>query len=202
MKKNNFQNIIIKTRKYVKKYMNNLNDISHDYNNINLVINLALKIAKKEKIFNNNDLFHIKMGALLHDIGDSKYSKENQSKIINNYLNKIKGLNIYHKKEIIKISSNISLSKDKEEKYDKNKIKLYIVQDADRINSLGSIGIMRYISYNIINSKKPSFYEIINNIKSRTMKIKRLLRTKTGKNIAKTHLRLIANFINNYKKCY
>ena len=35
----------------------------------------------------------------------------------------------------------------------KRNLKLFIIQDADRINSLGAIGIMRYISYNI-NSKK------------------------------------------------
>jgi HD superfamily phosphodiesterase len=62
--------ILKKTKKYVKKYMNNLDDISHDYKHIKLVVKFALKIAKKEGINKSQDLFQIKMGALLHDIGD------------------------------------------------------------------------------------------------------------------------------------
>ena len=131
-----YLSIINKTRKFVKNYMNNLNDISHDYNHINLVVKLARQIAKKEGIKKERDFFHIVMGALLHDIGDSKYTTMKQVTVINNYLKTCKKLNSYDKREIIKISSNVSLSKDKNNNYDKKKLKLYIVQDADRINSL------------------------------------------------------------------
>jgi len=181
--------------------MDNLNDISHDYNHINLVIKLAIKIAKKEGIKKERQLFHIIMGALLHDVGDSKYSNNKQSLVINNYLKTCNNLNNYDKREIINISANVSLSKESDnyKKDQKNKLKLYIVQDADRINSLGAIGIMRYIAYNINNSKKPSFTEIINNMTKRTNKIKNYIKTKTGKHIAKQHFKLITSFIKNYK---
>jgi len=195
-----YSSIIKKTRRFVKKYMDNLNDISHDYIHINLVIKMALKIAKKEGIKKERHLFHIIMGALLHDVGDSKYSNCKQSKVINNYLKTCKNLNNYDKREIINISSNVSLSKetDNNQKNQKNKLKLYIVQDADRINSLGAIGIMRYISFNINNNKKPSFTEIINNMTLRTEKIKKYIKTKTGKQIAKQHFKIIESFIKNY----
>ena len=45
-----YLSIIKRTRQFVKKYMINLKDISHDYNHINLVIKLAKQIAKKEGI--------------------------------------------------------------------------------------------------------------------------------------------------------
>jgi len=145
-----YNRILSKTSEYVKNYMDDLNDISHDYKHIELVIKMALEIASKEGITNPLDLFHIKMGALLHDIGDSKYTKgEIQVVIIDNFLKKIKELRKEDRNEIIYISSNISLSKDDDKKKFNNKIKLNIVQDADRINSLGAIGIMRYI-YHII----------------------------------------------------
>ena len=73
------------------------------------------------------------------------------------------------------------------------------MKDADRINSLGSIGIMRYISYNIKNSNEPSFNEIIHNIKDRTKKIRKYLKTSSGRKISRKHLRLISLFLNNYK---
>jgi HD superfamily phosphodiesterase len=179
--------------------MNELNDISHDYNHIKLVIKMALEIASKEGVNNPLDLFHIKMGALLHDIGDSKYTNgEIQAVIIDNFLKKIKELRKEDRKEIIYISSNISLSKDDNIDKFNNKLKLNIVQDADRINSLGAIGIMRYISYNMKNSKEPSFGATIENMKKRTNKIMRFIRTKTGKIIAKKHVKIINEFIKNY----
>lgn len=195
-----YLSIIKKTRRFVKQYMVDLNDISHDYNHINLVIKLARQIAKKEGITKERDLFHIIMGGLLHDVGDSKYTIIKQSTIIFNYLKKFYNLSNYDKREIIKISSNVSLSKDTDNNYNKKNLKLYIVQDADRINSLGSIGIMRYTAYNIINSSKPSFDDIIGNMITRTKKIKQFIKTKSGKELAKKHFRLINYFINNYKK--
>jgi len=197
-----YLSIIKKTRTFVREYMNNLNDISHDYNHINLVIKLARHIAKKEGIAKERDLFHIIMGSLLHDIGDSKYTTIKQSTIIFNYMKRFHDLSNYDKLEIIKISSNVSLSKDHDNNYNKKKLKLYVVQDADRINSLGAIGIMRYISYNINNSKNQSFDEIITNMSTRTNKIKRFIKTNTGKKIAQKHLRLVSYFINNYKNGY
>ena len=187
--------ILKKTKKYVKKYMNNLDDISHDYKHIKLVVKFALKIAKKEGINKSQDLFQIKMGALLHDIGDHKYTNENQENLLKNYLNKFDKLEENDRNEIIEIASNVSLSKEDE----RNNYKLDIVKDADRINSLGSIGIMRYISYNVKNSSEPSFNEIINNIKKRTKKIRKYLKTSSGRKISKKHLRLISLFLNNYK---
>jgi len=198
--KNNYSNILNITHDFVKSYMNDLNDISHDYNHIQLVIKTSLEIAYKEGIKNNRDLFHIKMGALLHDVGDSKYTKGKiQSDIINNFLKTIKILNIDDRKEIVRISSNISLSKDNSYNKFKNDLKLNIVQDADRINSLGAIGIMRYISYNIKNSKEPSFNATIDNMKQRTNKIMKFIRTKSGRKIASNHVKIIKNFIKDYE---
>ena len=187
--------ILKETKKFVKKYMNNLDDVSHDYKHIKLVVKFSLKIAKKEGINKSRDLFQIKMGALLHDIGDHKYTNEKQDKILKKFLNKFKKLGKIDKKEIIEIASNVSLSKEDE----RINYKLDIVKDADRINSLGSIGIMRYISYNIKNSDEPSFNEIINNICERTKKIRKYLKTSSGRKISKKHLRLISLFLNNYK---
>ena len=187
--------ILKETRKFVKEYMNNLNDVSHDYKHIKLVVKYSSKIAKEEGIKNPKYLFQIRMGALLHDIGDHKYTNENQKKILLKFLNKFKKLNKIDKREIIEIASNVSLSKED------NRInkKLDIVKDADRINSLGSIGIMRYISYNIINNDEPDFNEIIENMKRRTKKIIKYLKTTSGKKMSIKHLKLIKSFIKNYR---
>lgn len=187
--------ILKETKRFVKKYMNNLDDISHDYKHIKLVVKFSSKIAKKEGIYKSRDLFQIKMGALLHDIGDHKYTNENQENILNEFLNKFDKLRKTDKKEIIEIASNVSLSKEDE----RSNYKLDIVKDADRINSLGSIGIMRYIAYNVKNSEEPSFDEIVNNIRDRTKRIRQYLKTSSGRKISRKHQRLITLFLNNYK---
>jgi uncharacterized protein len=198
-----YKDIIHKTEIFVREYMNNLHDISHDYNHISLVVKLALKLAKLEGIYKQRDLFHIIMGALLHDVGDSKYSNEKQSSIIQRYLKKFRYLRTYDKIEIVRLASNVSLSKERDNfnrKFTKRNLKLFIIQDADRINSLGAIGVMRYISFNIINSDKPSFDEIITNMKKRTIKIKRYLKTSAGSRIANKHMKFIFDFIDNYQE--
>jgi len=120
------------------------------------------------------------------------------------YLRRFKNLKSYDKNEIIRLASNVSLSKDytnnKNKNYSKRQLKLFIIQDADRINSLGAIGLMRYISFNVKNNKEPSFDEIIKNITNRTQKIKQFIRTKTGIKIANSNsnFKLITDFIKNY----
>lgn len=198
-----YKTIINKTKVFIENYMNSLNDISHDYNHINLVVNLALKIAKKERLTKQRDLFHITMGSLLHDYGDSKYTNESQELLIKKYLKQFKNLKKYDKTEITRLASNISLSKDNfNNSNHKRQLKLFIIQDADRINSLGAIGIMRYITFNVNNYKKPSFDEIIKNMNNRTIKIKKFIRTKTGLQIANSNnnFKLIKDFIKNYEK--
>ena len=188
--------VLKETKEYVKDYMDGLNDISHDYSHIKLVIRYSMRIARMEGIRNPRSLFHITMGALLHDIGDHKYSNENQVKVLRKFLRKFGDLKRYDKEEIIRIASNVSLSKEDGEMRNR---KLDVVKDADRINSLGAIGIMRYVSYNIINNERPSFKEIIGNIRRRTRRIMRYLRTKSGREIARKHQNLVSLFLNNYR---
>lgn len=197
-----YTDIIHKTEIFVKDYMDSLDDISHDYNHIILVVKLAKKLAKLEGIYKQRDLFHIIMGALLHDVGDSKYSNEKQSFVIQRYLKRFRYLRTYDKYEIIRLASNTSLSKETDDfnrKFTKRNLKLFIIQDADRINSLGAVGVMRYVSFNIINQDIPSFEEIIRNMEKRTLKIQKYLKTSSGNKMASKHMKFIFDFIHNYK---
>jgi uncharacterized protein len=70
---NIYLDLINETELWVKEQMKDY-DCSHDFEHVLRVKNMAIKIAKKEKI-NNNEIFKIIMGALMHDVADSKYSK-------------------------------------------------------------------------------------------------------------------------------
>jgi len=190
--------MIKETKKFVKNYMKSY-DQSHDYNHVKRVKKLALKIAKKEKVNDKLSMFKIKIASLCHDIGDNKYTNDEneQSRILYNFFkDKIDDEII---EEIIYITTYTSLSKEMANynNIDNNNKILKCVQDADRIESLGSMGICRYFIYGI-KKKNSNLDEIINNIKTRTKLIMTHMKTNYGKRIAKRKYKIIKNFIQDY----
>jgi len=195
----NYENIIKNTEEWVKNIMKNY-DNSHDYNHVLRVKKIALEIANKENL-DELSKYKVILGALLHDVADSKYSTiDNEQEILikNFYKNKLP-LNIIN--EIIYIASNVSLSKEVAniDKIDNSNIILKCVQDADRIDSLGAIGIARYFIYGIIKNKS-NMDQIFNNIKNRTNILKKFIKTTEGKKIAKKKYKIIKIIIEDYYK--
>ena len=191
------QNKIIEdTEYYVNKYMTNY-DISHDFNHILRVKELATTIAIKENI-DKDDIFIIQLGALMHDIADHKYCTEifTQENIIRSFYENILEKNIID--EVVKIACNTSLSK---EYNNDNPIickKLYCVQDADRIDSLGAIGISRYFAYGIIKNTS-NIDSIIKNLEYRTNILMKYIKTDYGNLEAEKKYAIIRLFIEDYK---
>lgn len=191
------QNKIIEdTEYYVSKYMTNY-DISHDFNHILRVKELATTIAIKENI-DKDDIFIIQLGALMHDIADHKYCTEifTQENIIRSFYENILEKNIID--EVVKIACNTSLSK---EYNNDNPIickKLYCVQDADRIDSLGAIGISRYFAYGIIKNTS-NIDSIIKNLEYRTSILMKYIKTDYGNLEAEKKYAIIRLFIEDYK---
>lgn len=193
----NYLNIIKETEEFVKNYMKSY-DESHDYKHVIRVKKLALKIARKEKL-DEISKFKIIIASLCHDIGDNKYTndKNEQKRVLFNFFKD--KLNNEIIEEIIYVSTYTSLSKEMSN-YDKidntNKI-LKCVQDADRIDSLGSKGICRYFIYGY-KKKNSNLDEIINNIKNRSKLIKKHIKTRYGKKLAKRKYKIIKRFLKDY----
>jgi uncharacterized protein len=195
-----FSNIIKETEEWVKDKMKDY-DCSHNFDHVIRVKKMAIKIAFKEDL-NDFDIFKIIMGALTHDVADSKYSSipNEQELLIKDFLkDKISDNSIIE--EIVYIACNTSLSKEVAniDNIDKNNINLKCVQDADRIDSLGSIGICRYFMYGI-HKNNSKINDIINNINNRSKIVLKFIKTKYGRKIAKRKYKIINKFIKNYKK--
>lgn len=198
---NSIQNkILSETVIFVKDYMKKY-DESHDFNHVLRVKNIATKIAIEEKM-SVDDIFEIQLGALTHDLDDHKYNKifNAQETLLKKFFET--KINDVILKNVIEIACNVSLSKEisqRENGIIKICKKLHCVQDADRIDSLGAIGVSRYFIYGIKNNQS-KLNDIMINMENRTKKLIGLIKTESGKNIAMKKYLVIDSFIQDYKE--
>lgn|SRR5574343_77464 len=135
--------LINNTILFVKQQLENAEG-GHDWFHIERVYKNALLIAREEEC----DILIVKLGALLHDIADSKFHNGDESigpKIAREFLES-QGLKEESIQHIIAVIENISFKGGNFEKKINSK-ELEIVQDADRLDALGAIGIARTFNY-------------------------------------------------------
>lgn len=139
----NKQQIINNTEAFVKNVLKNAEG-GHDWFHILRVWNNAKRIAKNENV----DGFVVELGALLHDIADSKFHDGDETigpKIAREFLEnqKVDDKIIVHIENIIK---NISFKGGNFEQQF-NSPELEVIQDADRLDAIGAVGIARTFNY-------------------------------------------------------
>ena len=116
-------------------------DSGHGWSHIERVVRLALHILDCE---GRGNRLIVELGALMHDVGDHKFATHDGPAEIRRLLG---GLGIRHDviEEVVNINENISFSKGK--KPSPGSIELQIVQDADRLDAMGAVGIARAFNY-------------------------------------------------------
>ncbi len=139
----NNQQIIKNTEAFVKNALKNAEG-GHDWFHILRVWNNAKLIAKNENV----DEFVVELGALLHDIADSKFYGGDETigpKIAREFLEsqQVDDSIIVHIENII---SNISFKGGNFEQQF-NSPELEVIQDADRLDAIGAVGIARTFNY-------------------------------------------------------
>ena len=137
------ENILIETEKYVREQLEGEGS-GHDWWHIHRVRNMALSIAKEE----NADIFIVELASLLHDIADHKFHDGDEAigpKVAGDWLAtlNVNEATITHVKEII---SDLSF-KGAKVATPMRTIEGKIVQDADRLDAIGAIGIARAFAY-------------------------------------------------------
>lgn len=135
------QEQIQKTVAFVKNILET--DASgHDWYHIERVHKLAISLSEKE----GGDRFVIEMAALLHDVADEKLNESEEAgmKKVSDWL---EGLDVTEeeKKQIIHIIANMSYKGGHGGNVETLEGK--VVQDADRLDALGAIGIARTFAY-------------------------------------------------------
>lgn len=203
--------MIEKTKDFVKEKLYGEGS-GHDWFHIERVYNLSKFIAEKE----NADLFIVEMTSLLHDIDDWKFSKgtDTNTTVTENFLTSI---NI-SEDDLNKIISIIKTMSFKGGVVDstQNSIEGKVVQDADRLDAIGAIGIARTFAYGGSKGRQiynPSINPIeftsleqvkneenhtINHFYEKLLKLKYLMNTKTAKKIAEKRHKFMENFLEEF----
>ena len=134
---------IIMTEEFVRQNLEGY-DSGHDWWHIERVRRLALFINEMEQLANP---FTVEVTALLHDTADSKFSGGNSEAgyaLIGDFMNKAGMAEI--RDEVLIVIKNVSFS-NKNRTGDLNDALLQVIQDADRLDAIGAIGIARAFNY-------------------------------------------------------
>ncbi|MDQ0272028.1 HD domain-containing protein [Cytobacillus purgationiresistens] len=205
--------LIHTTEMFVKKALES-DSTGHDWYHIRRVRNQALYICEKEKIGNK---FIIEMAALLHDIPDDKLnsSKEEGEQRLNHFLGSLElaeGLS----REIIAVIASVSYKGGGQVHDLSDEAK--VVQDADRLDAIGAMGIARTFAYG--GAKGQPMYDpslavrermtekeyrdgkssSINHFYEKLLKLKDLLNTNTAREIAESRNRIMEEFLAEFYK--
>ncbi len=138
----NQKEIIEKTAKYVRHQLRRAEG-GHGWDHVRRVWKTALYIARREKA----DLFVVQLAALLHDIADWKFCSD-ESLAGKKIRNLLLPLRVSHPivEHVVKIVENVSF-KGSEHRPKFMSPEFAVVQDADRLDALGAIGIARLFHY-------------------------------------------------------
>jgi uncharacterized protein len=201
--------LIIKTIAFVKEKLNDAEG-GHDWFHIERVYKNAILIARETEC----DLTVVQLGALLHDIADSKFHNGDETigpKTARAFLEKenVSENTIAH---VVNIIENISYKGGNfERKF--SSVELDIVQDADRLDAIGAIGIARAFNYGgfknralynpeiepITNMTKEEYKKnsapTINHFYEKLLLLKDKMNTEKGKEIATERHRFMETFL-------
>jgi len=206
--------IIENTKNFVKQTLQNAEG-GHDWFHIQRVLNNAQHIAKNENVEN----FIVTLGALLHDIADSKFHNGNE-KIGPNKARmflKEQGVSCEIIEHVVRIIENISFKGGNEEQKFRSP-ELDVIQDADRLDALGAIGIARTFNYGGFKGRalydpevkpdlgmskaayKSSSAPTINHFYEKLLLLKDRMNTQTGRQIAAARHKYMEEYLIQFNK--
>jgi len=195
----NDEHLIEATKTFVKNTLENAEG-GHDWFHTLRVYNNAQLISKHEDV----EPLIVELGALLHDIADSKFHGGDETigpKLVLEFLFKhnVDSMVIEH---VVNIIKHISFKNSLDKNLSFTSKELEVIQDADRLDAIGAIGIARCFNYggfknrplydpkvtpNLNMSKeeyKASNSPTINHFYEKLLLLKDKMNTKTGKQIA------------------
>ena len=189
-------------------------EAGHDWLHISRVLNNAVLISDAEPSCQKEIVI---LAALLHDIADSKFQAGDEEIGLRVAANIMIECNVpeHIKKEVILIIQNISFKGGfTNSEYDS--LELDIVRDADRLDAIGAIGIARAFTYGGYKNRRlydaaisPVMYEdkesykhskapTINHFYEKLLKLKALMQTNKGKQMAEERHKFMLEYLDHF----
>jgi len=208
------QSIIQQTVEFVKRTLADAEG-GHDWWHIWRVWQLSKKIAETE----DASLFVVELGALLHDIADSKFHNGNEElgpQKAREFLTSV-GVEETEIRHVENIISHISFKGGNEAQQFRS-TELDVVQDADRLDAMGAIGIARTFNYGGFKNRelynpemkpnlnmtkaeyKQSTAPTLNHFYEKLLLLKDRMNTPTGKQMAEQRHRFMESYLNEFYK--
>ncbi|KAL2157382.1 hypothetical protein VTH06DRAFT_6200 [Thermothelomyces fergusii] len=184
----------------VSAYMQNY-DASHSWDHIERVVAMAHHIyARSDPAFRSKlDLRTIHLAALLHDVGDRKYLKPGEDPAT-----QVQTLLLAHScppdlaARVQTICSAVSYSA---ERADPERVasvvaahpELAVVQDADRLDALGAVGIGRMFTYGGAKTAR-SMADTMAHLDEKLLRLEGMMKTDVGRAVARARTERLVEF--------
>ena len=184
----NDQQLIALATAFSQDYMST-HDASHDFTHIQRVLRLAKQIAAQEKQLNPNvdmDDTLIQLGALLHDVGDRKYKKDESETPVFDFLRSVHA-SMAMAKRVQLLVGHVSYSHEVREPAAVRTVladmpELGVVQDADRLDALGAVGVARCLVFNGV--KGHGMEAAFAHFDEKLVRLPGMMKTITGRRLA------------------
>lgn len=177
--------LIPKVTAYVKDYMSNY-DPSHDFHHIQRVVNLAHLIHASHAPHTSRGI--VTLCALLHDVGDKKYLKpgEDSSRLVHTVLTSLGAPDALADK-VQTICLGVSYSSEVKDPARVTALirehpELAIVQDADRLDAIGAVGIGRAFTFG--GARNRSMDSTMAHFEEKLVKLEGMMKTDKGRELA------------------
>ncbi|MCL1665317.1 MAG: HD domain-containing protein [Flavobacteriaceae bacterium] len=204
--------LISKTIEFVKKKLEGA-EAGHDWFHIERVWKLSKRIAEAEEC----NIEVVELGALLHDIADPKFHNGDENIGPDTAKTFLESQNVDENtiQQVIFIIRNISF-KNRNEAPKEKPIELQVVQDADRLDAIGAIGIARVFNFGgfknnpiyipgeepKLNLSKEEYKKSngtsINHFYEKLLLLGGLMNTKKGKEMAAVRHQYMENFLQQF----
>jgi uncharacterized protein len=201
----------------VQKRFTGIDDLAHGWEHVSRVYNLALSIAEQE----GADRFIVGMAALMHDLGRTAQHDENNN-------------NAHHADLSVAVASELlqaySVPADKQQailhaivahSFSKGieplTLEARVVRDADRLDGLGAIGILRWaVTGTYMRTSDTASYHpedpfgekralddrryMLDHFYSKLLKLSDTMATKTGRVLAQRRVAFMRTYLYEFKR--
>ncbi|ETN39164.1 uncharacterized protein HMPREF1541_05387 [Cyphellophora europaea CBS 101466] len=172
-------------------------DASHDFRHVKRVTATATAIYEAEKTTHPAlDAFTVLLGALLHDVEDKKYAQSKDA--IRDALLDV-GMSAPEALRLQRLVEGVSYSSESKDPAKVQALiaeipELAIVQDADRLDAIGAIGIGRCFAFGGAKGAR-SLDDSIEHFHEKLFKLGDMMKTDTGRRMAAERTRRLREFV-------